>query len=118
MRGQPVYRQAVETMTRSSARALELAEWPVSAVDWLVCHQANQRILKAVAGRLGIPEDRCLINIDLVGNTSAASIPLALAHGVECGALRLGHHVVLTGFGGGLTWGSTSLRWPDVVCGS
>jgi 3-oxoacyl-[acyl-carrier-protein] synthase-3 len=118
MRGQPVYRQAVETMARSSKRALELAEWPVSAMDWLVCHQANQRILKAVAGRLGISEDRCLINIDRVGNTSAASIPLALADGVESGALRAGHRVVLTGFGGGLTWGSTSLRWPEVVCGS
>jgi 3-oxoacyl-[acyl-carrier-protein] synthase III len=118
MRGQPVYRQAVETMVRSSNRALELAEWPVSAMDWLVCHQANQRILKAVAGRMGIPEDRCLINIDRVGNTSAASIPLALADGAECGALRAGHRVVLTGFGGGLTWGSTSLRWPEVVCGS
>jgi 3-oxoacyl-[acyl-carrier-protein] synthase III len=118
MHGQPVYRQAIETMTQSSARALELAKWSVSSVDWLVCHQANQRILKAVAGRLGILEERCLTNIELVGNTAAASIPLALAYGLECGALREGHRVILTGFGGGLTWGSTSLRWPEIVCGS
>jgi 3-oxoacyl-[acyl-carrier-protein] synthase III len=116
MQGQPVYRHAVKTMTKSSARVLELAGWSVSAVDWLVCHQANRRILNAVAARLGIPQSRCLINIDRVGNTAAASIPLALAHGVECGALRPGERIVLTGFGGGFTWGSTVLRWPEIVC--
>ncbi len=118
MHGQSVYRQAVDIMARSTIRALGLAELPISAVDWLVCHQANRRILNAVATRLGIPVDRCLINIDQVGNTAAASIPLALAYGAECGALRAGDQVVLTGFGGGLTWGSTLLRWPEVVCGS
>jgi len=118
MHGQSVYRQAVHMMTQSSAKVLELANWPVSAVDWLVCHQANRRILSAVAARLGIPADRCLVNIDQVGNTAAASIPLALAHGAESGALVPGDHILLTGFGGGLTWGSTVLRWPEMVCGS
>lgn len=118
MQGQPVYRQAVEKMTQSSNRALELAGWPVSAVDWLVCHQANRRILIAVARRLGLPADRCLVNIDQVGNTAAASIPLALAHGAQSGALRPADRVLLTAFGGGLTWGSTLLRWPDIVCDS
>lgn len=118
MRGQSVYRQAVEKMTQSTTRVLELAEWPVSMVDWLVCHQANVRILNSVAERLGVPAERCLINIDEVGNTAAASIPLALAHGVERRVLRSGDHVVLTAFGGGLTWGSTLLRWPEIVCGS
>lgn len=116
MHGQPVYRKAVKTMASSAVQVLELAEWPVSAVDWLVCHQANQRILDAVAARLGIPADRCISNIDRVGNTAAASIPLALAHGMECGALRPGDRVVLTGFGGGLAWGATLLRWPEMVC--
>jgi 3-oxoacyl-[acyl-carrier-protein] synthase III len=115
MHGQAVYRKAVETMTRSAAQALELAEWSASAVDWLVCHQANRRILDAVANRLGIPAGRCLSNIDRVGNTAAASIPLALAHGVECGMLRPGDRIALTGFGGGLAWGSTTLRWPEIV---
>lgn len=118
MHGQAVYRKAVETMVKSTTQVLELAEWPVSAVDWLVCHQANQRILKAVAVRLGIPMGRCLSNIDQVGNTAAASIPLALAHGMECGALRPGDRVALTAFGGGLAWGSTLLRWPEIACKS
>ena len=117
MHGQTVYRQAVETMVKSTMRVLELAKWPVSEVDWLVCHQANQRILKAVAVRLGIPMERCLSNIDKVGNTAAASIPLALAHGMEYGALRAGDRVALTAFGGGLAWGSTLLRWPDIAGG-
>jgi 3-oxoacyl-[acyl-carrier-protein] synthase-3 len=118
MHGQAVYRKAVEAMVKSTSRVLERAEWPVSAVDWLVCHQANQRILKAVATRLGIPQERCLINIDLVGNTAAASIPLALAYGMERGALRPGDRVALTAFGGGLTWGSALLRWPEIACKS
>lgn len=118
MQGQHVYRRALEVMTQSSAHVLELAGWPISEVDWLVCHQANRRILSAVAARLGIHPDRCLTNIDEVGNTSAASIPLALAHGAASGALRTGDRIVLTGFGGGLTWGSTVLRWPEIVCRS
>jgi 3-oxoacyl-[acyl-carrier-protein] synthase-3 len=117
MQGQAVYRQAVDAMTQSTIQVLELAKWPVESVDWLVCHQANRRIIIAVAGRLGIPADRCVINIDQVGNTAAASIPLALDHAVECGALHPGDRVVLTGFGGGLTWGATLLRWPENING-
>jgi 3-oxoacyl-[acyl-carrier-protein] synthase-3 len=116
MHGQAVYRRAVEEMTRVSAQIVEQAGWTASEVDWLVCHQANVRILTAVAARLGIPADRCLINVDRVGNTAAASIPLALAHGAETGALRPADRVVLTAFGGGLTWGSTLLRWPEISC--
>jgi 3-oxoacyl-[acyl-carrier-protein] synthase-3 len=118
MQGQVVYRQAVETMTSVSQRALGLANWPAKALDWLVCHQANQRILLAVAARLGLPAERCFSNIAEVGNTAAASIPLALAHGGRSGAFRPGDRMLLTAFGGGLTWGSTSLRWPDIDCGS
>lgn len=118
MQGQPVYRRAIDEMARSSLRVLDLVGWPVSAVDWLVFHQANRRIIKAVAANLKVPVDRCLINIDEVGNTVAASIPLALAEGAEREMLRPGDRVLLTGFGGGLTWGSTVLRWPDIVCGN
>jgi 3-oxoacyl-[acyl-carrier-protein] synthase-3 len=118
MQGQAVYRKAVETMVKSTIQVLDLAAWPVSALDWLVCHQANLRILKAVAIRLGIPAERCLSNIDQVGNTAAASIPLALAYGMERGALRPGDRVALTAFGGGFTWGSTVLRWPEIACES
>ncbi len=118
MHGQAVYRQAVEVMARSTTQVLELAGRDVAAVAWLVCHQANLRILNAVAARLAIPADRCLINIEQVGNTAAASIPLALAHGAERGLLRPGDLVALTAFGGGLTWGSTLLTWPDIECGT
>jgi 3-oxoacyl-[acyl-carrier-protein] synthase-3 len=118
MQGQAVYRQAVEKMTESTVRVLAVADWATSTVDWLVCHQANRRILTAVAGRLGIPVERCLINIDQVGNTAAASIPLALDSGVDTGALCPGDRLVLTGFGGGLTWGSTLLRWPAIARGN
>jgi 3-oxoacyl-[acyl-carrier-protein] synthase-3 len=115
MQGQPVYRQAVEKMTRASTQVLDRAGWPVSTVDWLVCHQANRRIITAVAGRLGLPGDRCLVNIDQVGNTAAASIPLALAHGAQAGSLQPADRIVLTCFGGGLTWGAALLRWPQLV---
>jgi 3-oxoacyl-[acyl-carrier-protein] synthase-3 len=118
MAGQVVYRQAVETMTSVSQRALGLANWPAETLDWLVCHQANQRILLAVAARLGLPAERCFSNIAAVGNTAAASIPLALAHGGQSGAFRPGDRMLLTAFGGGLTWGSAALRWPDIDCGS
>lgn len=115
MAGQPVYRQAVDIMTKASERVLQLAGWPIQMVDWLVCHQANVRILHAVAGRLGIGADKCYVNIDRVGNTAAASIPLALSQGAESGTFSPGDRVVLNAFGGGLTWGSTVLRWPEVV---
>lgn len=118
MQGQPVYRKAVEIMTKSTTQVLELAQWPLSSMDWLVCHQANLRILKAVALRLGIPAERCLTNIAEVGNTVAASIPLALAHGMESGALQPGDRVAISAFGAGLAWGSTVLRWPDIACES
>ena len=79
----------------------------IDDLDHVVAHQANQRILDAVADELGLPSDRVVSNIELVGNTSAASIPLALVYAARSGALVLGHRVLLTAFGGGLTWGST-----------
>lgn len=114
MQGQAVYRHAVSRMTEVSVQALEAAGHVREDIDWLVCHQANQRILVAVADRLGIPRERCLSNIADVGNTAAASIPLALASGVNGGMLKVGENVLLTAFGGGLTWGSVFLRWPDL----
>lgn len=115
MQGQAVYRKAVDVMTQSTLQVLEMARLPLESVDWLVFHQANRRIINAVAARLGIPVDRCVVNIDQVGNTAAASIPLALDYGVERGILHAGDRVVLTGFGGGLAWGSTFLRWPEII---
>ncbi|MYZ40373.1 MULTISPECIES: beta-ketoacyl-ACP synthase 3, partial [unclassified Streptomyces] len=112
MRGRAVYQHAVERMTASCRSLLDTVGWEAAQVDHFVPHQANARILRAVAGRLGIGADRCVIHLDRVGNTGAASIPLALADAEARGRLRAGDRVLLTAFGGGLTWGTAALRWP------
>lgn len=112
MDGRAVFGNAVARMAGSSQSALDKAGLRTSDVDRVVAHQANARILDAVAAELGMDRERFVSNIARVGNTSAASIPLALDHAVRDGELRAGHRVLLTAFGGGLTWGSTSLRWP------
>jgi 3-oxoacyl-[acyl-carrier-protein] synthase-3 len=81
-------------------------------VDCLVAHQANVRIMDMVAAELEIPGNRLLSNIDHVGNTCAASIPLLLAEATEDGRLTAGQRILMTAFGGGLTWGATTLTWP------
>jgi 3-oxoacyl-[acyl-carrier-protein] synthase-3 len=113
MQGKPVFKQAVLRMTGSARAALDRAGWQTGEVDRFVGHQANARILAALAEQLGLPADRIVRNIDSVGNTAAASIPLALAGAAGSGQLRPGHKVLLSAFGGGLTWGSTTLLWPD-----
>jgi 3-oxoacyl-[acyl-carrier-protein] synthase-3 len=114
LQGKPVFRWAVERMSASAGTALGRAGWTAADVDCFVAHQANVRIVTAVGERLGIPTDRRAVNIDRVGNTSAASIPLALTDAVADGLLRPGHRVLLSAFGGGFTWGSTCLVWPDL----
>ncbi|MEU6084037.1 beta-ketoacyl-ACP synthase III [Streptomyces sp. NPDC047108] len=115
MRGKAVFSEAVRRMTDAvEATAHGLGRTP-GDVDRFVLHQANARILAAVADRMGLPAERFVSNIADVGNTVAASIPLALADGVADGVLRPGHHTVLAGFGGGLTWGAIGLVWPDVT---
>ncbi len=115
MRGTEVYRHAVERMSGSARSALERASWCTADVDRFVPHQANGRISAAVAERLGIAPDRVLANIEHVGNTAAASIPLLLAQGAADGRLRPGQRVLLAAFGGGLTWAATTVTWPDVA---
>ncbi|MGH8934315.1 MAG: beta-ketoacyl-ACP synthase III [Egibacteraceae bacterium] len=114
MDGREVYRHAIPRMVASSLAVLERAGWSPADVDRFVGHQANARILDAVADRLGIAADRRVSNIGRVGNTAAASIPLALADAAADGTLQHGHRVLLTAFGGGLTWGSAILTWPEV----
>ncbi|MFF7845708.1 beta-ketoacyl-ACP synthase III [Streptomyces ossamyceticus] len=115
MSGREVFRNAVQHMNRSARRVLDKADLDADQVDWLVGHQANARILRSLTDSLGIPEERSISNIDLVGNTAAASIPLALEHGHREGLLKPGDLVLLTAFGGGLTWGSTLLTWPALA---
>ena len=110
MDGREVYRQAVRRMVASSEAVLAKAGLTAGDVDRLVGHQANARILEAVADRLGIGEERRFLNVARYGNTSAASIPLALADA----ELAAGEQVLLTAFGAGMSWGSTLLRWPDL----
>ncbi|WP_034047362.1 3-oxoacyl-[acyl-carrier-protein] synthase III C-terminal domain-containing protein, partial [Pseudomonas aeruginosa] len=107
--------QAVTQMSDSVRRVLDRVGWQASDLHHLVPHQANTRILAAVADQLDLPVERVVSNIAEVGNTVAASIPLALAHGLRQGILRDGGNMVLTGFGAGLTWGSVALRWPKIV---
>ncbi len=113
MDGREVYRHAIPRMVSSCQRVLAAAGWTVADVDRLVGHQANVRILHGVADRLGVPASKSVVNIERYGNTAAASVPLALADPAPVGLLP-GHRVLLTAFGGGLTWGSTVLTWPTL----
>ncbi|MEX1163316.1 MAG: beta-ketoacyl-ACP synthase III [Nitriliruptor sp.] len=111
MRGGDIYRHAVTRMVASSRAVLDTAGLGVDDVDLLVGHQANARILDAVVQRLGIDPDRSHVTVDVHANTSAASIPLALADARDRGRLKPGATVLLTAFGAGLTWASCLLTW-------
>jgi 3-oxoacyl-[acyl-carrier-protein] synthase-3 len=111
MAGQEVFRRAVRIVVESATATLERSGMTVDDVTWFAPHQANVRIIESAAGRLGIPMERTLVNIDHYGNTSAASIPLVLAEAADEGRLTSGDVVLLSGFGAGLTWGSALLRW-------
>ncbi|MGW0753383.1 beta-ketoacyl-ACP synthase III [Streptomyces sp. NPDC002587] len=114
MDGADVFRHAVDRMSTASRQAATAAGWDLAEIDRLVPHQANSRITSFVARQLGVPEDRRLSNVAEVGNTGAASIPLLLARAFADGRLKPGHRTLLTAFGAGLTWGATTLTWPDL----
>ncbi len=111
MNGQEVYRFAVKKVPEVLEKALYRADLSVDQVDWLLLHQANQRILDAVAERLGIPSEKVISNMANHGNTSAASIPLALDEVVRAGKVKPGDVIASAGFGAGLTWGAAIFRW-------
>jgi 3-oxoacyl-[acyl-carrier-protein] synthase-3 len=111
MAGQEVFRRAVRAVVDSARAALERAKLQPSDVNWFVPHQANARIIEAAAQRLGIDVARTLVNIDRYGNTSSASIPLALFEAVGDGRVREGDVVLCSGFGAGMTWASALLEW-------
>nr|WP_202420453.1 beta-ketoacyl-ACP synthase 3 [Actinomadura rayongensis] len=112
MQGKEMFTHAVNRMAESSRRLLDRIGWDVDDVAWCAAHQANVRILHTVADVLALPRERMLVHLDRVGNTSAASIPLALTDAASAGRLRAGDGVLMTAFGGGLSWGSTAVRWP------
>jgi 3-oxoacyl-[acyl-carrier-protein] synthase-3 len=111
MDGQAVFKMAVGVLESSAREVLADAGLGVEAIDWLIPHQANVRILAATARRLGLAEDRVIATVDIHGNTSAASVPLALDLAVRDGRVRRGQCLVLQGVGGGFTWGSVLLRY-------
>ncbi|KAL0316632.1 UNVERIFIED_CONTAM: 3-oxoacyl-[acyl-carrier-protein] synthase 3 A, chloroplastic, partial [Sesamum radiatum] len=111
MNGKEVFRFAVRAVPQSIELALEKAGLTGSSIDWLLLHQANQRIIDAVATRLDVPSERVISNLANYGNTSAASIPLALDEAVRSGKVQAGHTIATAGFGAGLTWGSAIIRW-------
>ncbi|KAK6127086.1 hypothetical protein DH2020_039170 [Rehmannia glutinosa] len=111
MNGKEVFRFAVRVVPQTIESALEKAGLHRSSIDWLLLHQANQRIIDAVATRLEFPSERVISNLANYGNTSAASIPLALDEAVRSGKVQAGHTIATAGFGAGLTWGSAIIRW-------
>jgi 3-oxoacyl-[acyl-carrier-protein] synthase-3 len=111
MEGPEVFRRAVTTMSDSAARAIKNAGLSLEDIDILIPHQANVRIIDATARRLGVDESKVFVNIQSYGNTSAATIPVALSEALDQGRIKPGDNVAFTAFGGGLSWGSAIYRW-------
>jgi 3-oxoacyl-[acyl-carrier-protein] synthase-3 len=111
MDGQAVFKLAVNVLESSAREVLADAQLGVDAIDWLIPHQANVRIISATARKLGLPESKVIVTVDQHGNTSAASVPMALDLAVRDGRVRSGQNVLLQGVGGGFTWGSVLIRF-------
>ncbi|MFT6272358.1 MAG: 3-oxoacyl-[acyl-carrier-protein] synthase-3 [Dinoroseobacter sp.] len=111
MQGKEVFRHAVEKLAATAETALEKASLTAADVDWIVPHQANLRIIKATATKMGLPMEKVVVTVQDHGNTSAASIPLALSVGVARGQIKQGDLIVTEAIGGGLAWGAVVLRW-------
>jgi 3-oxoacyl-[acyl-carrier-protein] synthase-3 len=111
MNGREVYRFAVAKVPEVIEKVLFKANITTDDIDWLILHQANQRIMDSVSDRLKIPSEKVISNVAKYGNTSAGSIPIALDEAVRAGKIKTGDLVVASGFGAGLTWGATAFRW-------
>jgi 3-oxoacyl-[acyl-carrier-protein] synthase-3 len=107
MNGQAVFKFAVRVLEESARETVAAADMQLSDIDWLIPHQANVRILDATARKLGLPNEKLVVTVDHHGNTSAASVPLALDEYVRASRIRAGHRLLLQGVGGGFTWGSS-----------
>jgi 3-oxoacyl-[acyl-carrier-protein] synthase-3 len=118
MEGKETYRYATKTMATTALKAIERAGWKPDEIDLFIPHQANVRIIESVAKGLNLPMSKMFVNLDRYGNTSAASVPLALAEAVDSGRVKIGDKVVLVAFGAGLTSGGIALEWTaDPSCG-
>lgn len=110
MDGQAVFKLAVSVLDKVANEVLKIANMGISQVDWLIPHQANIRIMLSTAKKLGLPAEKMVVTVDQHGNTSAASIPLALDKAIRDGRIISGHHVLMEGVGGGITWGAVLLK--------
>lgn len=116
MDGREVFRFATRVMARATKEVLALNKWEIDDLTWVAPHQANLRIIEAAARALKLPSERFIVNLDRYGNTSTASIPIAITEAVREGKIKPGDKMVLVGFGAGLTWGAVGLEWvgaPD-----
>ncbi len=111
MKGREVFRFATRVMASATREAVSLAGWELDDVTWVIPHQANMRIIKTAARGLRMPIEKFIINLSRYGNTSTASIPIATCEALQSGRIQDGDHLVLVGFGGGLTWGALTLEW-------
>ncbi|MBI4297044.1 MAG: ketoacyl-ACP synthase III [Chloroflexi bacterium] len=111
MKGAEVFKFAVKAMCQASRKAVEAANLSLSDIELVIPHQANYRISQAAAHSLGIPLERFFSNVERYGNTSSASIPIALCEALEEGRVRPGDHLLMVGFGGGLSWGALVWKW-------
>ncbi|TNF18599.1 MAG: ketoacyl-ACP synthase III [Rhodobacteraceae bacterium] len=111
MQGKEVFRHAIEKLAATAQAAIDKAGVTTADVDWIVPHQANIRIIQGTAKKMGLPMDKVVVTVQDHGNTSAASIPLALSVGVERGQIKQGDLVVTEAIGGGLAWGAVIIRW-------
>ncbi|GAB6164340.1 ketoacyl-ACP synthase III [Thermostilla marina] len=111
MEGRPIFKWAVRMLHQTVHEVLDTAGLPLEAIDLVILHQANQRIIDAAMKNLGIPPEKVFSNLDRYGNTSSASIPLALAEAYEAGLIKPGTRVLMSGFGGGLAWGTMLFQW-------
>ena len=111
MAGNEVFKFAVKVMGEAALNALEHAKIDTSEVDWLIPHQANIRIIQSAAKRLKMPMEKVIVNVDKYGNTSSASIPIALEEAIHDGRIKSGQVIAMVGFGAGLTWASAVMRW-------
>ncbi len=116
MDGKEVYKFAVTTVPKYVEECIALSGLTAEEIDYLIPHQANQRIIESIQNRLKYTDDKVISNIRYYGNTSAASIPIALAEGVEQGKIKLGSTAVLCGFGAGMTWGGAVVRLREGIC--
>lgn len=116
MNGKDVYKFAVSTVPPYVVDCIEKSGMTSDEIDYLIPHQANQRIIEAIQKRLNYSDDKVISNIKYYGNTSAASIPIALVEGVEQGKIKLGTTAILCGFGAGMTWGAAVVRLREGIC--